>query len=311
MTKRRSLRDKLTEEFIFDSVFDGGEKSSQEVSLSSIHINPNQPRKYIDPHDVTDLAQKIKKHGFKGSIWVRPLPQGAGGQYELIAGERRYRAAQEAGLQTIPVDVSDVDDDTAFELSLGENLLREDLNPVEETEGLLELMARRLKISQEDVISILNSAKNAKGRGQEVRDNVTPHFEKIAQILKEFGKGTPESFRTNRLPLLNLPSEVLETLRRGDLAYTKARAIACLKNEEARNQLLDEAVAVNLSLSQIKQRAKELIPIEQQKVAKQEISPQKRLSNIGKKMKQAWDDPKKRKKLESLLVQIEKVLGEE
>ena len=279
-----------------------------EVPLSSIHINPHQPRKYINPHDVTDLAQKIKKHGFKGTIWVRPLPQGSEGQYELIAGEHRYRAAQEAGLQTIPIDVSDVDDNTAFELSLAENLLRKDLSPVEETEGLLDLMARRLKCSQVDVVSILNLANNAQNRRYPLKDNVILQLEEIAKILADFGKGTPDSFRANRLPLLNLPSEILESLRQGQLAYTKAKEIAKVKDEAARETLLKDSIAQSLSLTQIKEQVKVLRPPK-----KSDEGLQSRWKNTTKRINQSklWDDPKRSKKLESLLNQIDKLLEEE
>ena len=298
-------RSRAARAFMSSSASDSDPKT---VSIAAIHFPKQQPRCYFDPAKLQQLTTSVKEHGIIEPLLVRPLQDGT---YELVAGERRWRAAKEAGLSEVPIVIRQLNDEEALQLALEENLQREDLNPVEETEGILQLLALQLKIEPQQVIALLHNVASAKTRNQELQENVFLQLRAIEKTLATLGKGTPESFRVSKLPLLNLPAKVLEALRQGDLAYTKARAIARLKNEEVRNQLLDEAVTGNLSLSQIKQRAKELIPIEQQKVAEQDVSPQKRLSNIGKKMKQVWDDPKKRKKLESLLVQIEKVLGEE
>ena len=284
------------------------QKDSQKVPLTSIQTNPNQPRRYFDSEKLQQLATSIKEHGIIEPLLVRPLSDG---RYELVAGERRCRAAKEIGLETVPVVVRDLSDNEALQLALVENLQREDLNPVEETEGILQLLALRLDVDTPAVTAILYRMDNeAKGK---LTNNVVgkQEFGQVEALFGELGGLGWQSFVQHRLPLLNLPTEVLEALRQGKLAYTKARAIARLKDEGIRTQLLTEAVEGNLSLTQIKGRAKELVPAKEEKAEQEPDLKQKFTGCFGKlKKSKVWNNPKKRKKLEFLLAQMEKVLGE-
>jgi ParB family chromosome partitioning protein len=132
-----------------------------------------------------------------------------------------------------------------------ENLQREDLNPVEETEAILDLLSLKLNISTNEVGSILNRANHARNRHQELEENVSLQFQTIESVLSGLGKFSAESFRTSRLPLLNLPTDILQALREGKIEFTKARAIAQIKNEEQRKTLLKLTVSKNLSLREI------------------------------------------------------------
>ena len=109
----------------------------------------------------------------------------------------------------------------------------------------------------------------------------------------------------NRLPLLKLPTELLEALRQGNIAYTKAKAISGVKDAAARNELLENAIANSLSLSQIRELIKELKPIQQQSELKTRFDA---TYKQAKQSKELWQDPKKKKKLESLLSQLEKLI---
>src|SRR5262245_15089098 len=109
-----------------------------DVSLDEVKPNPNQPRKAFDPHSLDELAASIKSSGVLQPIIVRRTPHG----YELIAGERRWRAARQAGLERIPVIIREATDAESLELALVENLLREDLNPIEEAEAYQKLLAQ-------------------------------------------------------------------------------------------------------------------------------------------------------------------------
>ena len=279
------------------------DREPQEVKISAIRFPKEQPRRYFDPQKLEQLATSIKAHGILEPLLVRPLEEG----YELVAGERRYRAAQLLGLNQVPVIIHEFNDLEAHQVALEENLQREDLNPVEETEGILQLLALQLEMEPQQVVSLLHNAASAKTRNQQLQENVFLQLETIEKTLATLGKGTPESFRVSKLPLLNLPSEILAALRQGKLAYTKARAIARLKDEQTRQTLLDEAIEGNLTLTQIKGRAKELTP------AKEDKTKEPDLKHRAKQLikSKAWDDPKKRKKLESLLAQMEKVLVED
>ena len=282
--------------------------NNQTVKVDMIQLPIKQPRRYFDPQKMQQLVQSIQEHGILEPLLVRPL---ANGQYELIAGERRFRAAQILELGTVPIVSKDVTDKEAIQIALVENLQREDLNPVEETEAILELLSLSLDIEISDIASTLNQAANAKKRGLELTDNVTRQLEAIESLLANVGRFNAESFRTNRLPLLNMPDDVLETLRQGKLEFTKARAIARIRDESQRQELLEESIAQNLSLSQIKLR------IAATNSVKDTISTEPSLKDLMSdafttmKKSKIWDNPKKTKKLAKLLAEIETLIQDE
>ena len=292
-----------------DLISMNAETSQTTAPINKIQINDKQPRRYFDPDKMTQLVQSVKEHGILEPLLVRPLKQN---KYELIAGERRLKAAQEAGLTEVPIVSKQFDDKQALQVALLENLQREDLNPVEEVEAILELLTIQIEVTPEEIKSILNEAANAKKRKLELTENVSRQLEQIETILAGIGRFNAESFRTSRLPLLNLPSDVLEVLRQGKIEYTKARAIARVKDEQQRSDLLNDAISQNLSLTQIK----ELIQQLEQNQTDIEETPQQQLtrrySDVGKRLKSTiiWDDTRMRKRLERLLGDLEKLLLE-
>ncbi|MHC5598921.1 MAG: ParB/RepB/Spo0J family partition protein [Nostoc sp.] len=130
----------------------GALNAPQSMSLDQIVLPPNQPRRYFDPEALKQLTESIKQHGILQPLLVRPI---GSGKYEVVAGERRYRSGIEAKLEAAPVVVRELSDDQAFQLALIENLLREDLNPIEETEGILQLLSLKLGRSVEDIPPLL------------------------------------------------------------------------------------------------------------------------------------------------------------
>ena len=278
------------------------ESPTATVNIDKIRLPAQQPRRYFDPEKLNQLVQSVKEHGILQPLLVRAV----NGEYELVAGERRLRAAKEAGLTEVPIITKELSDLQTLQIALLENLQREDLNPVEETEGILELLSIELDVNSGEVISILNQVANAKKRGLELTENVSRQLEIIESVLSGVGRFSAESFRTSRLPLLNLPDDVLEILRQGKIEYTKARAIAKLKDDGERRELLDKVLNENLSLSEIKQLIKELTP---GKITVKETLNAK-YSELGKRLKnaQVWEDAKKTKKLEKLLSDLEQLL---
>ena len=278
------------------------ESPTATVNIDKIRLPAQQPRRYFDPEKLSQLVQSVKEHGILQPLLVRAV----NGEYELVAGERRLRAAKAAGLTEVPIITKELSDHQTLQIALLENLQREDLNPVEETEGILELLCMELDVNSGEVISILNQVANAKKRGLELTENVSRQLEIIESVLSGVGRFSAESFRTSRLPLLNLPDDVLEVLRQGKIEYTKARAIAKVKDEGERRELLDKVINENLSLSEIKQLVKELTP---GKTTPKETLNAK-YSEIGKRLKnaQVWEDVKKTKKLEKLLSDLEQLL---
>lgn len=280
------------------------ENSTNLIALELICLPAQQPRHYFDPSKMEQLVQSVITYGILEPLLLRPLENG---KYELVAGERRYRAAKTAGLTEVPATVRELDDNEALQLALVENLQREDLNPVEETEGILQLLALEIQIPVSEVTALLyKMANELKGK---VTHNVMGSSKSltIQEIFKDLGLMKWESFVANRLPLLNLPADILEVLRQGKLAYTKAQAIAVVKDEQQRQILLDEVVRSELSLAQIRERINALKP------ASDTQSPKilfKSVSHRLSKSKTLWDDPKKAKKIVALIKQMETLLDE-
>ena len=303
------------------------------VKLSDLHRPEQQPRRYFDPSSLQELVASIKLHGILQPLLVRPLPQGG---YELVAGERRYRAATEAQLSEVPVVVKELDDESALAISLIENLQREDLNPLEETEGILQLLAIKLKseleevprtlyrlqkalknqddeLSAERIIDSKNdeeeSSHNVMGNNESGQSNIdNEELSIVEEVFKGLGLMNWSSFVKNRLPLLNLPEELKLALREGQIAYTKAKAIASLKDEVQRAALLAEAIENQLSLSQIKERIKDLQPASPSQT--QEIPDRLKAAYQQVKKNRIWEDKKKRRQLETLLNKLEALIGQ-
>ena len=190
------------------------EKSAyQSLPIYKVEPNPDQPRKDFDPEELENLAESIRVHGLIQPLTVREMPTG---YYQIIAGERRWRAARLAKLSEVPVVIIEADDKKAMELALIENLQRQDLNPVEEALGYKSLM--------EDY-----------GLTQE---------EAAARV----GKSRPAV--ANALRLLGLNPEVLELVRSGSLTAGHARAIASLKSEKKQQEAAKKVIALSLSVRQ-------------------------------------------------------------
>ena len=193
---------------------DTAEKSPyQLLPIYKIEPNRSQPRQEFDEEELQSLADSISVHGVIQPLTVRELESG---YYQIIAGERRWRAARMAGLNEIPAVVIEADDRKAMELALIENLQRQDLNPVEEALGYQSLM--------EDF-----------GLTQE-------------ETAQRVGKSRPAV--ANALRLLNLSPEVLEKLRTGDLTAGHARAVLSLKSEKKQQEAAQKIIALGLSVRQ-------------------------------------------------------------
>jgi len=197
---------------------DGDDLRSLAVEL--IVPNPTQPRRNFDDGALQALADSLRERGVLQPVLVRPVP---GGTYELVAGERRWRAAQIAGLQTIPALVRERDDAEALEAALIENMAREDLNPVEEARACAALV-EELGLTRETV-------------GLRV--------------------GRSRVAVSNLLRLLDLPDEVLALLERGELSEGHGRALLLAADHADRRRLARSAVAEAWSVRVLEARARE------------------------------------------------------
>jgi ParB family transcriptional regulator, chromosome partitioning protein len=210
----------------------------KDIDLSQIKPNRFQPRQAFDEEKITELSLSISKHGILSPILVRET--GAGG-YELIAGERRLRAAKEAGLTTAPCLVDAAEDQLSLELALIENLQREDLNPIEEARGY-DRLKREFDLTQDNIAEVTGKARSS-----------------IA----------------NSMRLLNLPSSIIDLLYSGDLEKGHAKILASMDPKEA-EELAQKIVSLgmtvkdaaaskkpNKSTNQTKPKNRDLIIIEE------------------------------------------------
>ena len=185
----------------------------QILPLHKIEPNEDQPRQDFDPEELEALAESIRLHGILQPLAVRPLNSG---YYQIIAGERRWRASRIAGLTEVPAIVMDADNKQVMELALIENLQRQDLNPVEEALGYQHLMDA-YGLTQEDTAQRVGKSRSA-----------------VANALR----------------LLNLTPPVLEKLRTGELSAGHAKAILSLKSPEKQQEAAQKIVALGLSVRQ-------------------------------------------------------------
>ncbi len=190
------------------------------LPVDAIHANPRQPRRRFEPEATTGLAKSIKQQGLLQPVVVRPR---AAGGYELIAGERRWRAAREAGIAELPALVREADDRDTLLLALVENVAREQLSPVEEARAYAVLL---------------------------------DEFElSLGDVAERVGRSKPAV--SNRLRLLELPEEVLWMVARGELTEGHARAVLALPDHDARKKLAKRIVREGMSVRAAERAAQE------------------------------------------------------
>lgn len=189
----------------------------KELDLEDIDANPNQPREHFNDEHLGELADSIKKHGVLQPVVVRR----AGDRYQLVVGERRFRASKLAGRQTIPAIVRDIDDDDSLKFAMLENLQREDLTPVEEARGYAAL-----------------------------RDEFGLSVKDVAGML-----GKDRSTVANTLRLLKLPARVIELLEQGKLTAGHARAILSIEGEAGQIEWAERVVSQGFTVRDIEEAA--------------------------------------------------------
>lgn len=192
------------------------------VNINDIEPNREQPRKTFDEEALSELAASIGEHGIIQPLVVRPI---ADGGYQLIAGERRWRAARIAGLNEVPVVIREITDSELLELALVENLQREDLNPIEEAQGL-SLLMETYEMTQE-------------------------------QAAKRVGKSRPAV--ANAIRLLLLPPSVVDMVRDGKISAGHARALLALSDNEKIKELADRIIKKGMSVRDTERLVKFMI----------------------------------------------------
>ena len=257
----------------------GGENKISEIKLSMIDPKSDQPRKYFDKAALEELAASIAENGLLQPILVREY---ADGRYQIIAGERRFRASKLAGLSEIPAIVLDRDDRKVAEIALIENIQREDLNPVEEA------MAYRALIKEYDLTQ------------EELSEKV----------------GKSRSAIANTMRLLDLPDEILTMVASGELSAGHARTLLGVKDRDNMLILADKTVELDYSVRQLEEEVKRINKPKKPEIEEEEELPVvdyfremelRMMSHLGRKVK---IDGKGRKKSVTLFYEDNEDLDE-
>ena len=190
-----------------------------ELPVDAIHANPRQPRRRFEPEAASGLAESVRAQGVIQPLLVRPR---AAGGYEIVAGERRWRAAREAGRTTVPAVVREADDRETLLLGLVENVAREQLTPIEEARAYA-VLVDEFQLS-------------------------------LGDVAERVGRSKPSV--SNRMRLLELPDDVLGMVERGQLTEGHARAVLAVPDNDGRRRLAREIVRNGLSVRAAEQRAK-------------------------------------------------------
>lgn len=222
-----------------DALLDSPEAVSDQVTslpIQKVEPNPLQPRKLFDEEELQTLCDSITQHGIIQPLTVR---KGQNGFYQIIAGERRWRAARMAGLRNVPVVVMDADDKTVMALALVENLQRQDLNPMEEAMGYRQLMQEH-GLTQEQVAEKVTKSRSA-----------------VANALR----------------LLSLPSPIAQMVTDGKLSAGHARAVLSLKTQTQQEKAAQKIISLELSVRQAETLCKNMARAAEKEAEAQKVKP--------------------------------------
>ena len=225
MAKKKGLGKGLEALLIDNSTEELGSSSAVKLKLSEIEPNKNQPRKNFDEEALAELSHSIELHGVIQPLLVRPMPDGS---YQLVAGERRWRASRMAGLTEVPVVIKELTDAQVAELALVENLQREDLDPIEEALGYKEL-SEKYDYTQEEISNLVGASRPA-----------------IANALR----------------LLTLPEEIIKLVSSKELSAGHARALLTLEDDKAKIELAKLVIKEDISVRETESLARKQIKTE-------------------------------------------------
>lgn len=202
------------------------------LKITELETNHNQPRKKFDDKALAELAESIKEHGVLQPILVRPI---LGGGYQIVAGERRYRASRMAGLTEVPVTIRELDEEETMKIALIENLQRENLNAYEEALGYKNLIDE-FSLSQEQVAASVGKSRSA-----------------VANTLR----------------LLNLPAPVIELIKEGKINQGQAKPLISLESDEEKIRIANLIVSDELSSRQVEKLVKKKAPKQNEQTKKE------------------------------------------
>ncbi|EAM53391.1 ParB/RepB/Spo0J family partition protein [Crocosphaera watsonii WH 8501] len=317
VTDNETLSKEVQDAFIRQGVIPSSNQTAsyQLIPISQIVTWENQPRNYIDQQAINKLAKTIEVEGFKYPCLVRPIEDN---KYQIVAGERRYLAAQLALKTEIPCLIENLNDTDALEAALKENLLREDLNPIEVLNSLLRLLSDQLQLSEDDVCKLLYEMKRRRETHQEKKkssgeinfpNSTDDRYQTVITLFESYGYNW-YSYVCSQLKLRNLPKDVYQAIATGQIEYSKGLKFKSIKDDKLRQSLLNEAIELGWSQKLISQKIKQ---IKESNADPKVLSPSQHLSDVTRRVNQVkpWKtDPKVWKKIQTRLKGIEDLLLE-
>ncbi|MDO5648966.1 MAG: ParB/RepB/Spo0J family partition protein [Gallicola sp.] len=231
MAKRKGLGKGLGA--LLPEIEEKDETSSLEIEVEKIHPRINQPRKEFDKEALENLKESILEHGVLQPILVRKVDE----EYEIIAGERRFRGAKLAGLKKVPVLVKELEDKAVEEISLIENIQREDLNPIEEAEAYQQLLDK-YTYTQQDLSDRL---------------------------------GKSRSYIANNLRLMKLDDRSKDCLRKGEITSSQGRTLLSIKDEKERQEYLDRLLDKTINIREMEKAARKKAKVVKEDPFKQDL----------------------------------------
>ncbi|MBT9314081.1 ParB/RepB/Spo0J family partition protein [Leptothoe spongobia] len=282
------------------------EPMEQWLAVANIQPGTLQSRQYFDESEIDNLAKSFRENGFKGILNVRPLDNE---QYELIAGERRWRAAQKAGIEKVLCLVNQFSDEEALQFSLIENVKRVDLSKLEETMAILRLIEIRYGLSQAQAAKIIRTEGHPDKRS---RCDVAPSqaLQNIESVLQSFNIEL-QTFRTRNLRSLTLSDELIQAHLKGQISWSVALELHKLKDAIARQTLLNEILnRESASFRWVQQQVKELRAQLTEPGQQTPVSFGKRIRAVAKQVKEVESqlNVTQRQQLETILQKLDDFL---
>ncbi|AFZ69253.1 ParB/RepB/Spo0J family partition protein [Deinococcus peraridilitoris] len=266
--------------------------ATRQMRVDDLRPSPHQPRRHMDAAALESLAASIKAQGVLQPLLVRETPRGP----EIVAGERRWRAATLAGLQTVPVEVRELSDEQVAVAAAVENLQREDLSVIDEVDATVTIIGHRLGLTRAQVPGVLNAL-------QYKPESNPGQVQELEELFRELG-GSWLSFTKNRLRILGWPEPVLNAIREHQLGYSLAGIVAAAPQEH-RAALLEMALG---GASQARLRT-ELTRLKSSTFQKVDAFArvEKMSKTLGNRRRFEALDPQKRQRLEQLMREIDEL----
>ena len=269
----------------------GGTDTARTADIDVVRPSPRQPRRHFDQTAHEQLTHSIREQGVLQPVMVRPVE----GHFEIVFGERRWRAARTAGLKRLPIIIRELDEAQADLLAAVENLQREELSRYEEVSYKLRLVAALLGEDSDQAVATLKALRSAP-------ESEPEKVIKLENLFTQLGRESWVSFVTNGLPVLKLPGALVEAVQSGELDYTKALLIA--RAPEEKQAALLKTTINGLSHAELREKIRSLKPAavpSSAALVRQQLSP-RRLAALP---------PERLKKVEALLEKLSDLLSTE